>query len=107
MSHQKIECIVDGQCTMMSEMSLRSRAACSPAQSEGLKRLSAPWLLQKGGCVVGLLWPDKIRASEEVCSDCYKGLRSGAGEAVYSSRYQRIRGLWWGAARLIGIKESM
>lgn len=80
---------------------------CSPAQFDGLKGLRAPWLLQKGSCVVGLLWTDKIRASEEVCSDCNKGLRSGAGEAVYSSRYQRIRGLWWGAACLKGIKESV
>lgn len=42
----------------------------------------------KGSCVVGLVWPDKIRASEEVWSDCYKGLRSGAGGAVQ----QGIRG---------------
>lgn len=27
----------------------------------------------KGSCVVGLVWPDKIGASEEVWCDCYKG----------------------------------
>ena len=58
----------------------------------GSERAQCSVVATKGSCVVGLVWPDKIRASEEVWSDCYKGLRSGAGGAVYSSRYQRIKG---------------
>lgn len=65
---------------------------CSPAQSLALKRAQRSVLATKGSCVVGLVWRDKIWASEEVWSDCYKGLRSGAARAVYSSRYQRISG---------------
>lgn len=56
---------------------------------------------------MGLVWPDKIRASEEVWCDRYKGLRSKAGGAVYSSRYQRIGGFGWEAACVIGIKGSV
>lgn len=58
----------------------------------GSERAQCSVVATKGSCVVGLVWPDKIRASEEVWSDCYKGLRSGEGGAVYSSKYQRIRG---------------
>ena len=58
----------------------------------GSERAQRSVVATKGSCVVGLVLPDKIRASEEVWSDCYKRLRSGAGGAVYSSRYQRIRG---------------
>lgn len=72
----------------------------------GFERAQHSVVATKGSCVVGLVWPDKIRASKEVWSDCYKGLRSGAGGAVYSSRYQRI-GVWWGAACVIGIKGSV
>lgn len=73
----------------------------------GSERAQFSLVATKGSCVVGLVWPDKIRASEEVWCDCYKGLRSGAGGAVYSSRYQRISGVWQGAACVIGIKGSV
>lgn len=58
---------------------------------------------------MGLVWPDKIRASEEVWCDRYKGLRSRAGGAVYSSRYQWMGGggVGWEAACVIGIKGSV
>lgn len=73
----------------------------------GSERAQRSVVATKGSYVVGLVRPDKIRPSEEVWSDCYKGPRSGAGEAVYSSRYQQIKGVCWGAACLIGIKESV
>ncbi len=39
----------------------------------GSERAQCSVVATKGSCVVRLVWSDKIRASEEVWSDCYKG----------------------------------
>lgn len=67
----------------------------------GSERALRSVLTTKGSCVVGLVLADKISPSEEVWSDCYKGLRSGAEGAVYSSRYQD-QGFRWAAVPLKG-----
>lgn len=74
----------------------------------GFERARRSVVATKGELCSGIgIGQIRSEASEEVWSDCYKGLRSGAGGAAYSSRYQRISGFWWGATYVISIKGSV